>query len=69
MTVPHSEIEARARTIWEECGRPAGCELEHWLRAERQLEIEQQQAQEFRAGLSGEAPHAAPPRGRPRHRA
>ena len=30
-------IEARAREIWEEEGRPEGRAAEHWLRAEAEL--------------------------------
>ena len=30
-------IEARAREIWEEEGRPEGRSAEHWLRAEAEL--------------------------------
>lgn len=50
--ITHEEIAARAHTIWEECGHPTGCELEHWLRAERELQKEREQAKDFRAGLS-----------------
>lgn len=31
------EIERRARSIWEEEGRPEGRAFEHWLAAEREL--------------------------------
>ncbi len=31
------QIARRAYEIFEERGRPEGCELEHWLEAERQL--------------------------------
>jgi hypothetical protein len=32
-----NEIRQRAREIWEENGRPAGRDLEFWLRAEREF--------------------------------
>lgn len=57
--ITHEEIAARAHAIWEECGRREGCALEHWLRAERELQKEWQQAEEFRAGLSGPLPKPA----------
>lgn len=57
--ITRDEIAARARAIWEECGRQEGCDLTHWLRAERELLKERQQAEEFRAGLSRPRPRAA----------
>lgn len=41
-TIPASEmmhlrIEQRAYQIWEDEGCPAGCELDHWLRAESEI--------------------------------
>ena len=33
----HDEISARARTLWESKGRPAGQDNEIWLEAEAQL--------------------------------
>jgi hypothetical protein len=30
-------IRERAHTLWEADGRPEGCELEYWLRAEQEL--------------------------------
>jgi hypothetical protein len=35
--VTQAEIERRAYGIWEHEGRPQGRELEHWLRAEREI--------------------------------
>ncbi|WP_223970421.1 DUF2934 domain-containing protein [Bradyrhizobium sp. RD5-C2] len=32
-----SRCRARARQLWEEAGRPAGRDLDFWLRAEREL--------------------------------
>lgn len=29
-----SEIERRAHELFERAGRPAGCDLDHWLQAE-----------------------------------
>jgi hypothetical protein len=34
----HTEIAKRAYTMWELEGRPTGGDLEHWLRAEGELE-------------------------------
>ena len=31
------EIEARARELWEQSGRPVGRDLEFWLRAEAEI--------------------------------
>jgi hypothetical protein len=36
-----SRIRDRARLIWESEGRPTGRELEHWLLAERLIELEE----------------------------
>ena len=36
-SITHAEIARRAREIWEQCGRPSGADVEHWLRAEREL--------------------------------
>ena len=35
--IGREEIEQRAREIWESEGRQDGRDLEHWLRAEREL--------------------------------
>jgi len=34
---PAEEISRRAYEIWENEGRPEGCDLRHWLEAEQQL--------------------------------
>ena len=44
----YQEIAERAYAIWEREGRPQGCNLEHWLAAEREL------------SAPGHAPTAAP---------
>jgi hypothetical protein len=31
---PEHEVQLIAYHIWEEKGRPHGCDLEHWLKAE-----------------------------------
>lgn len=36
----HAEIETRAYSLWEQEGQPEGKSLEHWLRAESQVEWE-----------------------------
>jgi hypothetical protein len=33
----HEMIARRAHEIWEEKGQPTGCEVEHWLQAEKEL--------------------------------
>jgi hypothetical protein len=38
--VSHEKIAMRAHRIWEEAGRPHGCETEHWLQAERELQAQ-----------------------------
>lgn len=37
-------IALRAYALWEEEGRPAGKDVEHWLRAERELQVKSEQA-------------------------
>jgi hypothetical protein len=37
----HEKISLRAHQIWEQSGQPAGSELDHWLRAEREVQLEQ----------------------------
>jgi hypothetical protein len=38
--ISHEMVSKRAREIWEASGRPVGADLDHWLRAERELEDE-----------------------------
>ncbi len=35
--VPKEKVQVRAHQLWEEAGRPAGCDLEHWLQAEKEF--------------------------------
>ena len=37
MIISYAEIAKRAFEIWEQAGRPDGCDMEHWLKAEREL--------------------------------
>jgi hypothetical protein len=37
-SVTHEKISLRAHQIWEQSGCPAGSEVDHWLRAERELQ-------------------------------
>ncbi len=37
----HAQIEARAYLLWEREGRPEGKALEHWLRAENEIDGEE----------------------------
>src|SRR5215471_1695405 len=53
----HQEVAVRAYQIWEAAGRPAGCELQHWLQAERDLGVSQIGKQPNRIN---EAPSKAP---------
>jgi hypothetical protein len=39
-TPHHAAIEQRAYTIWESENRPLGQALDHWLRAEAELQAE-----------------------------
>lgn len=39
-TPTQEAISARARTIWEAAGSPDGEDLDHWLRAEKELRNE-----------------------------
>lgn len=50
--ITYEEIAAHAYAIWDECGRPEGRELEHWLRAEQELRVERERAEQLRAGLA-----------------
>lgn len=34
------KVRARAYELWEQAGRPADCDLDFWLEAERQIEDE-----------------------------
>lgn len=47
------EVAQRAHDIWEQCGRPEGQELAHWLQAERELRCEREQADRIRRGALG----------------
>jgi len=35
--ISHESIKLRAYEIWEESGRPHGCDKEHWEQAEKEL--------------------------------
>ena len=37
--IAQTDVAARAYQIWESEGRPHGCELDHWLRAEAELSV------------------------------
>jgi hypothetical protein len=39
-TPSQEAISARARKIWETAGNPDGADLDHWLRAEKELRNE-----------------------------
>jgi hypothetical protein len=42
MPFPEDDVRARAHKIWEREGRPEGRNLEHWLKAEEELEVEKE---------------------------
>jgi len=43
------EIATRAYLLWEQSGRPAGKDVEHWLKAEAEARSEAQAAKSNRA--------------------
>ena len=51
--ITHEEITQRAHDIWEQSGRPAGQETEHWFRAEQELRKERGQVEQFSKGDMG----------------
>ncbi|MGF1610873.1 MAG: DUF2934 domain-containing protein [Kiloniellales bacterium] len=55
---PHSEIERRAYAIWEAEGRPVGRALEHWFRAEHELQQKQKSKATSARGKATKAPTA-----------
>ena len=57
------EIASRAYHIWEETGRPAGRDLEHWLQAER--ELTSAQAIDAEPAATEPSPNAPPRSARP----
>lgn len=44
-------IALRAYSLWESEGRPAGKDVEHWLRAERELQVESEDAARISSGM------------------
>lgn len=36
----HDKISERAFTLWEQAGRPDGCDVDHWLAAEAEIRTE-----------------------------
>jgi HlyD family secretion protein len=57
--VTHGAISDRAEKIWEDAGKPAGADVEEWLRAEKDLRNEAGRAGEPKAAGSG-GPHPKP---------
>lgn len=57
-TPTHEEINRLAHQIWEERGRPSGCEEEHWHEAERRLMNGVAEAADSASGMSSENPGA-----------
>jgi hypothetical protein len=40
-SVPHHLIAERAYAIWKARGQPLGCDYDHWVEAEQQLQADQ----------------------------
>ena len=51
MNFDEMQIRLRAYAIWEEEGRPAGCEAAHWERAVREMAGNENQAPARQATL------------------
>ena len=41
VSMTDDEIRKRAHAIWEQEGRPEGCDQKHWQKAKRELEAEE----------------------------
>jgi Protein of unknown function (DUF2934) len=48
-----NRIRRRARTLWEESGRPPGRDLEFWLQAEREFQEAEDLAKKYDSGGDG----------------
>jgi hypothetical protein len=66
-SVTHEKISQRAHQLWEQAGRPAGSEVDHWLRAERELQQDQGKKDSRNGSVEpppkhvvSQAPHSAP---------
>jgi hypothetical protein len=46
-TPTENRIRRRARTLWEERGRPSGRDLEFWLQAEREFQEAEDLAKKY----------------------
>ncbi len=57
----HERVAEHAYAIWEQCGRPSGQALDHWLRAEREIE---QESAHVKGLLTSAAAAMTPPHGR-----
>lgn len=54
------EVRRIAYELWESSGRPAGCEIENWLRAEAMWQARQSPAAATQAASAGKPRSAAP---------
>ncbi len=54
------EVRHIAYELWESSGRPAGCEVEHWLRAETIWQARQSPAAAPQAASTGKPRSTAP---------
>jgi hypothetical protein len=48
-----NRIRRRARTLWEESGRPPGRDLEFWLQAEQEFQEAEDLAKKYDSGGDG----------------
>ncbi len=53
--VQHEEIVVRAREFWQKAGSPPGRDLEYWLAAEHDLQLERENVKDKVAGISAPA--------------
>jgi hypothetical protein len=58
--IAQEEIAALAKSIWEQSGRPAGRDIEHWLRAERALRHERRQERQVSESATVDEAEGAP---------
>lgn len=62
MKPTHEQITQRAYEIYLKRGCPEGCDLEHWLEAERQLSAEAEPAAKETASASADSARSRSPR-------
>ncbi|MSQ25434.1 MAG: DUF2934 domain-containing protein [Dehalococcoidia bacterium] len=60
VTEKGEHVRRIAYELWESSGRPAGCDLEHWLRAEAMWQASQTPAAAPQAASAGKPRSSAP---------